>query len=79
MPTMQALGIDTWERDDQLTLAAEILDHVPAPPPSGWLTPEHLADLQRRLDEDDANPDEGVPCEDVLRELDELIRARVES
>ena len=77
--TLQSLGIDRLPRDEQLALAAEILRHVPAPPPSDWLTPEHLADLQRRIEEDDANPEEGVPLEEVMREIRELIQSRVES
>jgi len=77
MATMQSLGIDTLERDEQLALAAEILDYVPAPPPSGWLTPELLADLQARLDDDDANPDEGTPIEEVLQMMEEMVASRM--
>ena len=77
MATMQSLGIDTLERDEQLALAAEILQHVPETPPQGWLTPEHLADLQVRLDDDDANPDEGTPIEEVIQMMTDMVKSRM--
>ena len=78
MTTLQKLGIDTWERDKQLALADEILRLHDFEPYSG-LSPEHLADLQRRLDEDDANPEEGTPIEEVIRMMYDMVQAKERS
>ena len=78
MTTLQELGIDTWERDRQLALADEILRLHDSDPYTG-LSAEHLADLQRRLDEDDANPEEGTLIKEVIRMMDDMVQAKVRS
>ena len=68
MVTLQTLGIDRLPRDEQVALFESLERHLLDTVPYTGLSPEHLADLQRRIDEDDANPDEGIPWEVVKRE-----------
>ena len=68
MVTLQSLGIDRLGRDEQVALFESLERHLLDTIPYTGLSPEHLADLQRRIDEDDANPEEGTPWEEVKRE-----------
>jgi len=77
MVTLQSLGIDLLGRDEQVALFESLERHLLDTVPYTGLSPEHLADLQRRLDEDDANPEEGIPWEVVKREARERIANRV--
>ena len=65
MPVSMAdLGIDRLSRDDRLALVQEIWDSVAAE--GGLLlTDAQRRELERRADEDDADPDGGIPWEDV--------------
>ena len=62
--TMQSLGIDALPRDEQIALVREIWNHIAASGDS-LLTPNQREDLRRRMAEDDADPDAGIPWEEV--------------
>ena len=65
MPTtMQSLGIDALPVDDQLALVHEIWNHIAASGGS-LLTEAQREELRRRMSEDDADPDGGIPWDDV--------------
>jgi putative addiction module component (TIGR02574 family) len=61
---MQALGIDRLTREQRIELVQEIWDDVAAEgPPS--LTDAQRQELRRRVADDDANPEDVVPWEQV--------------
>ena len=62
--SMTALGIDRLSREDRLALVQEIWDSVAAEGGS-LLTDAQRRELERRADEDDADPDGGIPWADV--------------
>jgi putative addiction module component (TIGR02574 family) len=65
MPVSMAdLGIDRLSREERLSLVQQIWDSVAAEGGS-LLTDAHRRELERRADEDDADPDGGIPWEDV--------------
>jgi putative addiction module component (TIGR02574 family) len=63
-PTAKALGIDRLSRDEQIALVHEIWDLIAASGES-VLTDVQRAELDRRVAEDDADPDGGIPWEQV--------------
>lgn len=68
MTTLQRLGIDRMTNEERLQLLGEIwdsLDQVKADD----LSPEARAELDRRLDAADADPDGGEPLEEVMARL----------
>lgn len=62
--SMAEFGIDRLSREDRLALVQEIWDSVAAEGGS-LLTDAQRQELERRSDEDDADPDGGIPWEDV--------------
>jgi putative addiction module component (TIGR02574 family) len=72
-PLMASLGLDHLTVSQRLTLAQEILASLAAEQMDSQLTPELAAELDRRVQDDDANPDDVVPWSEVKRE----IRARL--
>lgn len=66
MPTtIQALGIHQLSRDERIELVQEIWDTIAAESPSPLLTESQRSELSRRVEEDDAHPDDVVPWEQV--------------
>lgn len=66
MPTtIQALGIHQLSRDERIELVQEIWDTIAAESPSPLLTESQRSELIRRVEEDDAHPDDVVPWEQV--------------
>lgn len=63
--TMESLGLDRLPRDERIALARELWASATSEGPPGLLTPKQLAELERRADEDDANPDDVIPREVV--------------
>jgi putative addiction module component (TIGR02574 family) len=63
--TLHTLGIDSMSVEDRIALVQDIWDSVAIEaglvPPS----PAEMAELDRRLDEDDATPDNTVPWETI--------------
>ena len=64
-PTLQALGIDRMSVDDRIALAQAIWDSIHAQPHPPLLTEAMRQELQRRVDDDEANPEDVVPWEQV--------------
>lgn len=67
-PTLQALGIDRLTREQRLALVQEIWDTIAAEPHPPLLTEAQRQELQRRVEDDDANPDDVIPWDRVKAE-----------
>jgi putative addiction module component (TIGR02574 family) len=63
--TVQSLGIDRLPVDEQLALVHEIWDHIAASGARRPLSESQLQELRRRVAEDDADPDNLIPWEEV--------------
>lgn len=74
-PTFAALGLDKLSREERLALVQELWDSIAAEKPGGMLTDAQREELRRRAEEADANPDDGIPWEQVKAEG----RARMKS
>lgn len=64
-PTVQSLGIDRLSREQRITLVQEIWDTIAAEATPPLLTEAQRSELQRRVAEDDASPEDVVPWEQV--------------
>jgi putative addiction module component (TIGR02574 family) len=65
VPTLQSLGIDRMSVDDRIALATAIWDSIAAEAHLPLLTEAQRLELDRRLADHAANPDEVVPWEQV--------------
>jgi putative addiction module component (TIGR02574 family) len=70
---MKSLGLDRLTPDERVLLAHELWESVNPETGPSQLTEERKRELDRRIAEDDADPDGGIPAEEVLEEM----RARV--
>ena len=68
-PTIQSLGIDQLPRDVRLALVQEIWDSIAAEASALPLNEAQKRELERRAADDDANPDDVTPWEQVEAEL----------
>jgi putative addiction module component (TIGR02574 family) len=68
-PTLQALGIDRLSVDDRIALAQAIWESISAQPHPSLLTEAQRQELQRRIEDHEANPDDVVPWEQVKAEV----------
>jgi putative addiction module component (TIGR02574 family) len=68
-PTLQSLGIDQLTRDQRIALVQEIWNTIAAEPYQPRLTETQRQELERRVAEDDANPDNVVPWEQVKAQI----------
>jgi putative addiction module component (TIGR02574 family) len=66
-PTLESLGIDRLSVAERILLVQQIWDSVAADVERVPLTEAQRQELERRAD-DDANPDDGVPWEQVKAE-----------
>ena len=64
-PTVQSLGIDRLPREQRIALVLEIWDNIAAESGQSLLTDAQRRELERRIAEDDTNPDDVVPWEQV--------------
>ena len=64
-PTAKSLGIDRLPRDVRVALVQEIWDTIAAETNVVPLSEAQRAELERRLAEDEANPEDVVPWEEV--------------
>jgi len=64
-PTLQSLGIDRLTREQRIALVQEIWATIAAEPAESLLTDAQRRELQRRVAEDEANPDDVVPWDQV--------------
>jgi putative addiction module component (TIGR02574 family) len=67
-PTLQALGIDRMSVQDRIALATAIWDSIADEPHSPLLTEAQRLELERRLADHAANPDDVVPWKQVKAE-----------
>jgi putative addiction module component (TIGR02574 family) len=66
--TMTSLGLDKLSREDRLALVQELWDSIAAERGPSLLTDAQREELRRRVAEDDANPDDVIPWEQVKAE-----------
>ena len=66
---LEDFGIDRLGVDERLALVDAILASVATDSGSFPLTPAQRNELDRRIADDDRNPDDVVPWEDVKRSL----------
>jgi putative addiction module component (TIGR02574 family) len=67
--TMKSLGLDRLTLDERIALAEELWASIAAESkPGSFLTDAKRAELDRRLAEDDANPGDVIPWEQVRDE-----------
>ena len=64
-PTIQSLGLDKLSPADQLSLVHDLWDHIAATGPRPRPSDAQRADLRRRVAEDEANPEDAIPWEQV--------------
>jgi putative addiction module component (TIGR02574 family) len=67
-PTLEALGIDRLSVEDRIALAQAIWESISAQPHPSLLTEAQRQELQRRIEDHEANPDDVVPWEQVKAE-----------
>lgn len=67
-PTLQSLGIDRMSVEDRIALATAIWDSIAGEPHPPLLTEAQRQELDRRLADHAANPDDVVPWEQVKAE-----------
>ena len=60
-PTLESLGIRTLPIEDRLRIANDLWDSVENDSPKRELSDALKAELDRRIADDDANPDEAIP------------------
>jgi putative addiction module component (TIGR02574 family) len=63
--SIKSLGIDRLPVDERLILVEEIWDSIAADTAALRLTDAQRAELQKRTEDDDANPDDVTPWEQV--------------
>ena len=68
-PTIASLGLDKLTVAERIALAGELYESVEAEQSPAPLTPAQAAELDRRLAEDEANPDEVFTWEEVEAEI----------
>lgn len=64
-PTIQSLGIDQLPREQRIALVLDLWDTIAAESGQPLLTDAQRRELERRIAEDDATPDNVVPWEQV--------------
>jgi putative addiction module component (TIGR02574 family) len=57
--------VETWPIEDRIRLAQDVWDRLVDQGHEPDLTEEMKAELDRRIDELDSNPDAGIPWEEV--------------
>jgi putative addiction module component (TIGR02574 family) len=68
-PTMKSFGIDHLSIADRLLLVEEIWDSIAAATDDLEIPQSHREELERRLADDDANPEAGRPWAEVKDRL----------
>ena len=67
-PDLKDLGIDKLSVEDRIDLAVAIWDSIADDSPLPELTDTQRLELDRRIAEDDANPNDTIPWETVRDE-----------
>lgn len=63
--SIKSLGIDRLPIEERLALVEDVWDSIAADSEAVPLTETQRVELQRRIDEDDAHPDDLIPWEQV--------------
>jgi putative addiction module component (TIGR02574 family) len=63
--TLESLGIDRLSIEERIALVGAIWDSIAADPVAVTVTDCQRQELERRADDDDANPDDTLPWERV--------------
>jgi len=71
--SLKALGIDQLAVEERLALVEELWDSIASDSSSNPLTPEQTQELERRLADHEANPDEGIPWPEVKASVSKLL------
>ena len=71
--SLKALGIDRLGVEERLALVEELWDSIAADSAAIPLTPEQRQELERRLADYEANPDEGVPWSEAKASISKLL------
>jgi len=66
--TMKDLGIDKLSVDDRVLLAHEIWESINTESETAEISPELKAELERRIAEYEANPDDLVDWDEIKRD-----------
>jgi putative addiction module component (TIGR02574 family) len=66
--TVKSLGIDKMTRDQRLNLVQEIWNTIAAESQQSMLSDAQRQELERRIANDDANPDDLIPWEEIKAE-----------
>lgn len=72
--SLKTLGIDHLGIEERLALVEEIWDSIAADSAAVPLTQAQRAELDRRIAEHDANPDDVVPWEDIRASMTERLK-----
>ena len=72
--SLKSLGIDRLSVEERITLVEEIWDSIALDSAALPLTDAQRAELDRRLTEHEANPDDVVPRADVKASIGQLLR-----
>jgi putative addiction module component (TIGR02574 family) len=67
--TMKSLGLDQLSIDERRALAEELWASIAAETGGPGLTDEQKRELDRRIAEDEADPDSAIPWEQVKAEM----------
>ena len=67
-PILQSLGIDQMSIRDRIALATAIWDSIGVEPHPPLLTEAQRLELQKRLDDHIANPEDVIPWEQIKAE-----------
>lgn len=66
---MRSIDISSLSREERLELLEKLWDSFESEPEALPLSDEHRAELDRRIDEMDQNPEAGTPVGDVVARL----------
>jgi putative addiction module component (TIGR02574 family) len=72
--SVKSLGIDRLGIEERIALVEEIWDSIAADSAAVPLTTPQRDELDRRLADHIANPEDVVPCDDVKASLDERLK-----
>jgi putative addiction module component (TIGR02574 family) len=72
--SLKSLGIDRLSVEDRLTLVEELWDSIAESTGDLPLPEAQQAELERRLEEHEAHPDEVVPWEEVKRSIEARLK-----
>lgn len=72
--SLKSLGIERLGIEERLTLVEELWDSIAADSAVVPLTPAQRAELDRRIAEHEANPDDVLPWEEVKASITERLK-----